>query len=254
MNLKKTNTARSHDAGEGYNAALAKEQNLLGTKLQLARKALGLTAEEVTAELLRNGIEVHSSVVSKWELGRVVPNSYQLLGLCRVLQIEEPVGYFTGCQELSDAGLRKVANYRQDLIASGRYRPQPARGEILYMEMPVSMLAVSAGRGNFLADENFEMMSFPTGSVPAGADFGVRVAGDSMEPVYTDGQIVWVHQCSELRSGEVGIFMLDGEGYMKMFRREEGESAQPQLVSYNRRYDPIVISPERELKIVGRVL
>ena len=39
------------------------------------------------------------------------------------------------------------------------------------------------------------MVSFPEKSVPKGADFGVRVSGDSMEPVYHDGQIVWVEEC-----------------------------------------------------------
>ena len=28
--------------------------------------------------------------------------------------------------------------------------------------------------------------------VPDGANFGVRVAGDSMEPQFHDGQVIWV--------------------------------------------------------------
>lgn len=66
--------------------------------------------------------------------------------------------------------------------------------------MPVSNLAVSAGTGEFLEEGNFEMVSFPEKSVPKGADFGVRVSGDSMEPVYHDGQIVWVEECETLVS------------------------------------------------------
>ena len=31
------------------------------------------------------------------------------------------------------------------------------------------------------------MISFPEDKVPDGADFGIRVSGDSMEPVYHDG-------------------------------------------------------------------
>ena len=51
--------------------------------------------------------------------------------------------------------------------------------------------------------------------------FGVRVCGDSMEPVYHDGQIAWIQECSELSPGEVGIFMYDGDGYIKMYDEQE---------------------------------
>jgi len=33
------------------------------------------------------------------------------------------------------------------------------------------------------------------------ADFGIRIHGDSMEPRYINGQIVWVQQTEELESG-----------------------------------------------------
>jgi len=46
-------------------------------------------------------------------------------------------------------------------------------------------------------------------------DFGVRVNRDSMEPVYHDGQIVWVEKTVALQPGEAGIFICNGEGYLK---------------------------------------
>lgn len=68
---------------------------------------------------------------------------------------------------LNDAGLAKVREYKDDLIASGKYEPQPKVVSILkYIEMPVSNLAVSAGTGEFLDEGNFEMVSFPEKSVP----------------------------------------------------------------------------------------
>ena len=42
------------------------------------------------------------------------------------------------------------------------------------------------------------------------ADFGVRVAGDSMEPLYLDGQIIWIHKQETLEEGEIGVFFLEG--------------------------------------------
>lgn len=49
------------------------------------------------------------------------------------------------------------------------------------------------------------------------ADFGVRVSGDSMKPLYLNGQIIWVHQQETLEDGEIGIFFLDGEAYVKKY-------------------------------------
>ena len=87
--------------------------------------------------------------------------------------------------------------------------------------MPVSNLAVSAGTGAFLEEDSFEHISVPANTVPKGAEFGIRVSGDSMEPVYHDGQIVWVERCETLSIGQVGVFVYDGEGYLKSYGERE---------------------------------
>ena len=169
---------------------------------------------------------------------------------------------------LNSEGERKVQEYRADLIASGKYRPAPRRTAIRFIDMPVSNLAVSAGTGNFLDDGNFEMISFPEDKVPDGADFGIRVSGDSMEPVYHDGQIVWVQECEQVGISQVGVFIYDGEGYLKMYSEQEPEESvaddftdsygtvhpQPVLESYNQKYDPRPIRPGTVFQVVGRVL
>ena len=55
--------------------------------------------------------------------------------------------------------------------------------------MPVSDLRISVGTGALLDEGSFEDISFPANKVPAGADYGVRVSGDLMEPAYHNGQI-----------------------------------------------------------------
>ena len=139
---------------------------------------------------------------------------------------------------------------------------------IRYKEMPVSTLPASAGTGEFLEDGNFEMMRFPEDSIPDGAEFGIRVSGNSMEPVYHDGQIVWIRKCSELSIGQVGVFIYDGEGYIKAYDEQEPDEdvvehftdssgvvhAQPVLISYNEAYPPRVVSPFASFQLVGQVL
>ena len=249
-----------------FSVAEAKDNNLIGKKLHEERKAMKLSLDEVSARMEKYGIYIKKSALSKWETGTTIPSAYQMLAICATLGIDDFVSYFTGNQALNTEGRRKLAEYKADLVATGKYNPEPVLKEIVYIRMPVSYLSASAGTGNFLDDENFEMMSFPESAVPAGADFAIKVCGDSMEPVYSDGQTVWVKKCEELNPGEVGIFTLDGNGYIKMYDEQEPAEAeeytdsdgrvhaQPVLVSYNQKYDPIVITTGQRLEIVGKVL
>lgn len=250
-----------------YDVEAAKESNSLGVKIEEARQALKISQEEVSKRLSAYGVTTGLTAISKWEKGVTVPNAHQLIALCYVLGIVDVLGYF-GKPALSREGFRKLREYKQDLIASGRYEPDDMDSEIRYIDMPVSLLPVAAGVGEYLDSDAFEMVSYPQSSVPQGAEFGVRVSGDSMEPVYHDGQIVWVQRCDSLRTGEVGVFVYGGKGYLKEYREQApnvadvdafayGDGrvrAQAVLVSYNKQYGLIPVSPEEYFKIVGRVL
>ena len=78
----------------------------------------------------------------------------------------------------------------------------------------------SAGTGLFLDSDQYE--EFEVGDdVPAAADFGIRVSGVSMEPVYVNKQIVWVHQQDQLENGNIGIFYLNGNAYIKKYQKNK---------------------------------
>ena len=249
-----------------YNAAAEREENFIGRRIAEGRGALGLSLAGFADALARVGVDVGISAINKWEKGASVPNAYQLLAASEVLGLSAEAFKKSSDRELNAEGLKKLADYRADLVASGRYRVQREAAIIEYIDMPVSSLAVSAGTGAFLDDDNFETMSFPVSSVPEGAEFGVRVSGDSMEPVYRDGQIVWVRRCRELSPGEVGIFVYDGEGYLKVYGEQVPETPeeftdsygrvhpQPVMISYNKAYGPRAVSAGAAFQIVGRVL
>ena len=256
-----------------YDSVKERENNYIGSRIQQARTSRGLS-RGAFAELLSNyGITVHRQGLWKWEVGGTVPNAYQLIAICHALEIEDGIEYFTGApkrdDELNEAGMKKVAEYRKDLVATGLYTPKKIPvGEILYIEVDIGILGASAGTGDFLDEGGFEKVSFPESAVPKNADIGIRVDGNSMEPVYHDGQIVWVKRCDRLSPGDVGIFTYDGSGYIKQYSEAEPEEAyreaftdsegvihpQPVLISYNREYAPIRISPHAPFGIVGRVL
>lgn len=254
-----------------YHADEEKRDNIIGMRIAEALQAKGLSKIEFCKQLNAYGIEISHSAFGKWTNGLTIPNAYQLLAICYALDIEDGLSYFTGDYTpiLNQVGLEKVRVYRDDLVASGKYKPQPKVTNLIrYIDMPISNLSVSAGTGEFLDEGNFEMVSFPENAVPVGADFGVRVSGDSMEPVYHDGQIVWVQRCETLSVGQVGIFIYDNEGFLKVYGEQEptgsaleaftdsygGVHMQPVMISYNQAYADRVISPENAFQIVGRVL
>ena len=257
--------------GDEYNAATEQTENVIGQRIAEARNRAKLSLVKFSKLLEEYGVTVSSVAINKWELGYTIPSAYQLIAVSKALDIDADLSAFTSQApepELNEEGLRKVAAYKADLIATGKYKPKPVNNIIRFVDMQVSSLAVSAGTGAFLDEGNFEMVSFPENAVPKGAEFGLRVSGDSMEPVYHDGQIVWVQQCDHIGIGEVGIFIYDGEGYIKVYDEQEptGDDLeeytdsygvvhmQPVMHSFNKKYEPRVISAHAGFEIVGRVL
>ena len=107
--------------------------------------------------------------------------------------------------------------------------------------------AVSAGTGEFLSDGRCVEVTVDETPLTERADFILRVSGDSMEPTYYDGDKVLVENAVELNVGEIGIFVLNGQGYIKEYRPEG-------LLSHNKKYGIIKIGENDRCEIVGRVI
>lgn len=68
-----------------------------------------------------------------------------------------------------------------------------------------------------------------------------------MEPVYYDGDIVLVQQIEQVRLGEIGIFIINNEGYIKKFGGDR-------LISLNAEYSDILFNNNDYIKCCGRVI
>lgn len=264
------NKRRIENGSESFHIVSAQKQNLIGTKIAAIRKECGMNQQEVVDRLCQMGNPIQKTALSKWETGVSVPNAYQLIALSKIFELDDGIASFgeSYIPALNEQGRKKLREYKNDLIATGKYAPAQRKEEteIRYINMPISLLPASAGTGAFLDEGCFEMVSVPETSVPTGAEFGVRVSGDSMEPIYQDSQLIWIQECSSLRIGEVGLFVYDGNGYVKVYGEQEPEERetftdsegilhqQPVLISYNKAYAPKPISPDRGFQIVGRVL
>lgn len=218
------------------------------------RRELGLNQAELAEAMTLRGLPVTNQAVSKWENGSTLPNAKQFLTLCEVLEIDDIRGAFCGSGDGFMAGLdregrRRALDYVQLLRESGRYGIE--KEKVVHLRsLPLYSLAVSAGTGQFLDGEDYEMVEVGA-EVPDGAHFGVRVAGDSMEPEFHNGQTVWVRQQRSLMTGEIGIFLYDGSAYLKQLVALRDRMA---LHSLNPAYSDIVVSPELPLRVLGKVM
>lgn len=104
---------------------------------------------------------------------------------------------------------------------------------------------VSAGSGWLLEGYEYEFCEFE--NAPANSDFALRIRGDSMSPNFNDNDIVFVRQGVHIESGQVGVWCINGEGYLKMLQGNK-------LVSYNSKYEPIVINEFDRVFPAGRVV
>lgn len=107
--------------------------------------------------------------------------------------------------------------------------------------------AVSAGTGEYLNDGRCVEVTVDETELTDKADCILRVSGDSMEPTYYDGDKVLVQYTKALEIGDIGIFTLNGEGYIKEYTKEG-------LMSHNSKYSVIHVLESDRFEVVGKVL
>ena len=100
----------------------------------------------------------------------------------------------------------------------------------------------AAGNGFYFDDIPTETIEAP---YMPGADFIIGVNGDSMEPTYSDGDLVYVEKRQILNVGEIGIFTIHNECFIK-------EVGKDGLLSHNPKYKPI--PGTEEIHCIGKVL
>ncbi len=127
-------------------------------------------------------------------------------------------------------------------ISSASQRSGFGKRSMLLYDLPVS-----AGPGVYLDDSCADEIHVPDNEKTQLADFALRISGNSMEPKYHDGDILLVQDTDSVEVGELGIFILDGNGY---FKKYGGDS----LISLNPEYGEILLKEYAEAVCCGRVV
>lgn len=105
----------------------------------------------------------------------------------------------------------------------------------------------SAGTGQIVFDSvPTDIIEIPDAPGYKNASFAIGVNGDSMEPLYHDSDILLVEKVDSVDVGDIGIFMVDGESYVKKL------GPNNELISLNRKYANIPLTVNS--RCMGRVV
>lgn len=149
---------------------------------------------------------------------------------------------------LDEKSRKSFLDVLRKIVLKEEARNKPVIEKAKYLLKHLSCHKVSAGTGfNFNDDDAWQEAEVYEVPEVHTADFAVEVDGDSMEPVYCDGDILLVKSTPVIDRGDVGVFTLNSCGYVK----ELGEN---QLISYNEKYKPINFSADDDITCWGKVL
>lgn len=216
------------------------------------RKELGMTVDELVE---RSGLP--KGTVSKITSGiNANPKLSTIEAICRALMcsVDDAMGLTPPSSLISRSEIEHIKKYRKldsygknamDSILEIEYeRCNPIRKLIT---RPYYAVSVSAGFGNPLdepPEEEIEIIDTPEHRK---GDYVVRVSGDSMKPSFKDGDLVLVEKDASVEVGDIGIFVLNGESFIKKLGVGE-------LISLNPEYSPRHYGPADSVKCCGKVL
>ena len=226
-----------------------------GETLAKLRKENGYTQDAVAKYINKYSNKSYiRQTVSHWEKGVAMPTVEQFLLLCELYSVKDIQKTFRGIDtdfrnltRLNMLGKNKVEDYISVLLGNPLYS-ESDNTVMEYQPRHIKLYdaPVAAGSGSFLDSDAFEIIEIDD-TVPKNADFAVRVSGDSMEPRFIDGQIIFIKEQQTLNVGDIGIFSINGDAYVKKYGTSE-------FISINPKYANIKIGEHDSIHVFGKVV
>lgn len=233
----------------------------IGEKIRELREARGLTQKQLSQKLG----ESRGTLVSNWEVGISRPDCDRIVQLCNIFNVtaDELLSVKIDPYNISSEEWSRVAKYRMldehgktvvDYLLNEEYArvltssKKKNRPRLMYINS--YSFPVSAGVGSFVENEAPEQILVPECAEAEEADYVLTVTGDSMQPKFNDGDKVYVVNQQSVEIGEIGIFVINGDAYIKKL-------GKGQLISLNEKYKPISLKDDDSIyccgKVIGRV-
>ena len=238
---------------------------MIGNKIRELRKKHNLTLDELANNLNNrypDTMNFNKGKISKWENDKEEPR----LSSVRVLAdyFDVPLDYFNGNEakilpiynKLEEPRQEKVLNYAKEQleeqensnIISMFDKPQEDEDYITdYVEG-----LVAAGHGTFQEDNLHMEVRLRAEDVPEEYDTIAKVAGDSMEPLIEDNDLLFIRVASQIDVNSIGIFQVNGKNFVKKLKRDYDGSWY--LQSLNSGYEEIYLSENDDIRTIGEVV
>lgn len=209
----------------------------------------------ISAKKLSEDTGISTGNISDWKNGRSMPTAPKLKTISEYLNVSidfllgNKVSEHTNKTEietlyskLDNDDKNKAKGYINGLLDSDKYKKKLKLKIInaTYFDTPVS-----AGTGIQLDYTTMKTIQIIGDEPPKYTDYVLRISGNSMEPKFSDGDFIFVQKTDVIEYGDIGIFYLGGDVYMKKYTHDG-------LESLNHEYD--LIPADEEVKCLGKVL
>jgi len=228
----------------------------LPQQIKKSRKKKKITQGELAKMLGKT-----KNVISNWERGDNKPDADTILSLCRILDTtpNSIMDWEDDGKSLSEVERYHIEKFRalepwqqnlvDEMINKILDHSNPENLDLPQsLSIPFFQVSPAAGAGNYLGDDvEQETIELPDTALNRKIDYVLRVDGHSMEPKYMDGDLVKIASQPSVNIGEIGIFIIDGNSFIKEYRANSLHSLNPE-------YPDIEFTPGMDIRCVGKVL
>lgn len=222
------------------------------------RLSYALKLRNMKASELANKTNISKSSISEWLSGKYEPKQDKIFLMAEALNVDE--AWLLGLDVAIERKLPIAAIYeelepvRQNKVYKYAEKQLNEQNNVIYLDVHKKIAnvnaKVSAGIGvyNFRDEESFPV---EVKTLPEKYDFAFQVQGDSMEPVFEDGEVIFVEEDPEVLNGQIGVVEINDELFVKKMYIENNAL---RLVSLNKKYKEIIADGTDNICVIGRVI
>lgn len=229
---------------------------MFGRNLKYLRKKHGLEQMDLAEKLGRKS----ASTISEWEKGKYTPKLSTLNEISKIfnVEIDDLMNIDLSLQtskvnnDITTIYNKLNSDRQQKVIKFAETQLEEQNSNIVdlreYKDVYIQS-KLSAGTGIVDLDQQHQELISYKGYVPKDYDLAFEVCGDSMEPLFKSGEVIFVKADKEVRNGQIGVVVINDNAYVKKMYVEDNKL---RLVSLNKKYDDIIA--DENIQIVGRAI
>ena len=226
------------------------------------------------------GVKMGRSALSQYVTGKSKPDDKKLYLLSKTLNVSEAwlMGYDVERKRVPDNERNSISNEQPEILPIYNKLEKPRQEKVLSYAKDqleeqessnnISMFdkyqddedyitdyvegLVAAGHGTFQEDNLHMEVRLRANDVPEEYDTIAKVAGDSMEPLIEDNDLLFIKVTSQVDINDIGIFQINGKNFVKKLKRDYDGSWY--LQSLNSGYEEILLTENDDIRTIGEVV